>query len=619
MLYELLRDNKFGENFKGIDIFNPFPKYTDRAAWNNLPDETKNHLAETAKQLKDKPYLILPATTYMNFTRNGDRAQYERIFFERRYDLLSLVMGECIEAKKEYIDSIINLVWAICEETTWVVPAHNNKGELCDIEYETFIDLFSSETASAIAWTYYFLADVIAEASPLVKRRMEIEIEKRIITPYLKYNHFWYMGLVGTPSVNNWNPWINCNVLVVFAVFAKDRDIAVKGFEKLALSTDKFIESYSEDGACDEGPGYFGAAGAALFDFLETLYDITEGEIDIFGDELIKNMARYIYRVYIGKSYYVNFADGSSRPGAPAKLLARIGSAMKDENLVAFSNHVMSLMPNKGKASVGWHAYRGLKSLFQGEIPSKPFVWPKVHWFKDNQILTARDNEGTSAGMFIAAKGGHNAESHNHNDIGSFVVYIDETPVIVDAGVETYSKKTFSRERYTIWTMQSCYHAVPTVNGFDQLPGRQYNATDVSFESNDCPDDKTILSMELKNAYPADSGIESYVRTIAFNHGKELIIFDKYSLSEVKSDTPFVFNAVCAVKPELSDTAGVIKLDDLAELTFDSDSYEFAVDPIELTDGRIRNDWQREYLYRLRLTAKTANKDGYMVVNIRKI
>ena len=609
MLYELLRDNKFSEIFKGIDIFNPFPIYNDREAWSKLPDATKEHMSKTASELKDKTYKVLPATTYMNFTRNGDRAQYERIFFERRYDLLSLVMGECIEAKKEYIDSIINLVWAICEETTWVVPAHNNKGELCDIEYETFIDLFSSETASTIAWTYYFLADIIAEESPLVKRRMEIEIEKRIITPYLKYNHFWYMGLVGEPSVNNWNPWINCNVLVVFAIFAKDRDIAVKGIEKLALSTDKFIESYSEDGACDEGPGYFGAAGAALFDFLETLYDITEGKIDIFGDELIKNMARYIYRVYIGKSYYVNFADGSARPGAPAKLLARIGAAMKDENLVAFSNHVIALTDANSKPSVGWHAYRGLKSLFQDEIPSKPFVWPKVHWFKDNQILTARDNEGTSAGMFIAAKGGHNAESHNHNDIGSFVVYIDETPVIVDAGVETYSKKTFSRERYTIWTMQSCYHAVPTVNGVDQLSGRNYQATDVNYSHDG---NTTTLSMELKNAYPSDSGIDSYVRTITFNHGKELIINDKYSAES------FVFNAVCAVKPELSDNADVIKLGDLAELSFDSSMFDFAVDPIELTDGRIRNDWQREYLYRLRLTSKSANKIGEMTVRITK-
>jgi Heparinase II/III-like protein. len=607
MLYELLRDNKFGEKFKGIDVFNPFPRYDDREAWNKFSEADKEYMIKTAQELKDKPYLVLPATTYMNFTRNGDRAQYERIFFERRYDLLSLVLGECVEGKKEYIDSIINLIWAICEETTWVVPAHNNKGELCDIEYETYIDLFSSETASTIAWTYYFLADVIAEASPLVKRRMEIEIEKRIIEPYLKYDHFWYMGLVGTPSVNNWNPWINCNVLVVFAIFAKNRDIAVKGIEKLSLSTDKFIESYHEDGACDEGPGYFGAAGAALFDYLETLYDITEGEIDIFGDELIKNMARYIYRVYIGKSYYVNFADGSARPGAPAKLLARIGAAMKDENLVAFSNHVMSLSNNKGKPSVGWHAYRGLKSLFQGEIPSKPFVWPKVHWFKDNQILTARDNEGTSAGMFIAAKGGHNAESHNHNDIGSFVVYVDETPVIVDAGVETYSKKTFSRERYTIWTMQSCYHAVPTVNGVDQLAGRNYQATDVNYSHDG---NTTTLSMELKNAYPADSGIDSYVRTITFNHGKELIINDKYSAES------FVFNAVCAVEPVLS--GDVIKLGDLAELSFDSGMFDFAVDPIELTDGRIRNDWQREYLYRLRLTSKSANKIGEMTVRITK-
>ena len=602
MIYELLKAEQFDCNF------NPFPQYGDKIGWDEFPDEAKAALIKRAQELKDKTYSWLPAIKYMNFVRNGNRAEYESMFFERRGDLMDLVIAECLEANGEYIDQIINLVWAICEETTWVVPAHNNKGELPDIEYETFIDLFSSETASVIAWTYYFLADKIAEVAPTVKRRIEIEIEKRIITPYLKYDHFWYMGLVGNPAVNNWNPWINSNVLVVFAVFDKDRDITIRGIEKLAKSTDVFIGSYSPDGACDEGPGYFGAAGAALFDFLEILYDITGGKINIFQNELIKNMARYIYRVYIGKSYFVNFADGSARPGAPAKLLARTGKVMGDENLAAFSNHFMAMNPNSGSYSVGWHNYRSIKSMFQPEIKSDSFVWPKVHWFGDNQILTARDNEGTSDGMFIAAKGGHNAESHNHNDIGSFVVYIDENPVIVDAGVETYTKKTFSGERYTIWTMQSCYHALPTVNGFDQLPGKQYHAADVKFDSND---NVTKLSMELKTAYPENSGIDSYVRTFTFNHGKEFVINDKYGAAS------FVFNAVCAVEPVLA--GDVIKLGGLAELSFDSSAFDFAVDPIELTDTRIKNDWQREYLYRIRLTAKSADKCGEMTVSIRKV
>ena len=47
--------------------------------------------------------------------------------------------------------------------------------------------------------------------------------------------------------------------------------------------------------------------------------------------------------------------------------------------------------------------------------------------------------------------------------MGNVVVFVDGKPVIVDAGVETYTRKTFSAERYTIWTMQSAYHTLPTI------------------------------------------------------------------------------------------------------------------------------------------------------------
>ena len=614
MIYELLKENKLNEIIKDKEYFQPFPLYKDRTAWEKFPDILKSSCRNAAQNLKNKSHAILPATLYLDFTRTGDRSNYDSLYFPRRRDLLALTLAECVEGNKEYIDSIIDLVWAICEETSWVSPAHNNKGELPDIEYETFIDLFSAETGSAIAWTYYFLGEAIAEVSPLVKRRMEIEIEKKIISPYLKYNHFWYMGLDSDAPVNNWNPWINSNILVIFAIFEKDRELLIKGIEKTAKSSDRFIKSYFEDGACDEGPGYFGAAGAALFDYLETLSDITGGKISIYENEVIKNMARYIYRVYIGDNYYVNFADGSCRPGAPAKLLARVGEAIGDENLVNFANHVLSTNSQRDDFSLGYtHIYRNIKSLFQKEYPAKPFIPPKVHWFKDTEILTARDSENTKDTMFIAVKGGHNAESHNHNDVGSFILYIDEKPILIDVGVETYTKKTFSSERYTIWTMQSCYHNLPTVNGQDQVAGEKYRASDVKYSHEN---NITTLSMQIKNAYPKDACIDSYEREFTFEHGKSFTVHDKYSLS--KCDKPVVSNIVCLNKPVITGEQ-TIKLSETSEMKFDSKKLDIFIDEIELTDARIRSDWNQNYLYRIRLAEKELKKEGSIIICINKI
>ena len=47
---------------------------------------------------------------------------------------------------------------------------------------------------------------------------------------------------------------------------------------------------------------------------------------------------------------------------------------------------------------------------------------------------------------------------------------------MIDVGVETYTAKTFSSKRYEIWTMQSAFHNLPTINGVMQAAGRQYRS-----------------------------------------------------------------------------------------------------------------------------------------------
>ena len=94
----------------------------------------------------------------------------------------------------------------------------------------------------------------------------------------------------------------------------------------------------------------------------------------------------------------------------------------------------------------------------------------------DREIMTARSFPNSSEGLYIAAKGGNNAENHNHNDVGNFIIYCDGKPVIIDVGVETYIQKTFSKDRYDIWTMQSQYHNLPTINGVQQKNGERISS-----------------------------------------------------------------------------------------------------------------------------------------------
>lgn len=108
----------------------------------------------------------------------------------------------------------------------------------------------------------------------------------------------------------------------------------------------------------------------------------------------------------------------------------------------------------------------------------------------------------------LGAKFGSNGDSHNHNDTGSITVYKDGRPFLIDIGVESYTKKTFSPQRYEIWTMQSAWHNLPTFDGVQQLPGAEYAAREVCTEENS-------ITGELAGAYPPIPGLTTYRRSVS--------------------------------------------------------------------------------------------------------
>ena len=598
------------KELKHIDKFRPFPAYSDRAAWASLPENFKQTVLCEAQKSKDMVWPSLLVCNYLDFSRNGNRSIYEGIYFGRRQTLFNLLLAECISGTGEYIHQIINGVWLICEESTWVVPAHLKKPLPCADE-DADIDLFAAETASLISWVYYFLGETIAAVCPAVKHRMECEIEKRIFLPYLKRDDFWWMGFVDY-WVNNWNPWINSNILISFLVFAGTFPRYLDGINKSIRSITFFYDFYPEDGGCDEGPLYFTVAGASFIDFIEELSHVTDVS-ELFQSQKLKNMTAFIYKVYISGRYYVNYADGAPQGNIPVDLLLRTGIKNADATLVNFSRW---LKENNNAEDIIAERRTLLFRLLSDAFNSKHsdsekgvLALPEVNWLSDIQVVTARDNGSSEKGFFFSAKGGNNSESHNHNDVGNFILYYDGSPVIIDAGVETYTKFTFNEKRYTIWTMQSCYHNVPTINGADQLFGKEYCAEDVSFSNEG---DEVRFSFNIKKTYPADAGINSYKREFVFRRGEGLFITDNYSLKD--NTAPLVLNLLCYDKPK-EHTSGLL-LGDKVLLEYTCADLEWTTQAIPLTDPKICTDWNnRENLYRLQLTLKNTGTSGVVKLN----
>jgi hypothetical protein len=530
-----------------------------------------------------------------------------------------------MEGKERFLDDIMNGVWTLCEETYWGVPAHlglQKKGNgLPDVKEPT-VDLFAAETGALLSWTYYLLGKELDEISPLITERIEYEIKRRIITPNLKRDDFWWMGF--DREVNNWNPWICSNWLTSVLIIEDNPERRIRSIYKILQCLDNFLNPYPRDGGCDEGPGYWNRAGGSLFDCLELLLSASKGQINVFDQALIKEIGRYIYRVYIHYPYFINFADAAAKVNPNASVMFRYGEKIKDIKLKGFGAFLARKQGwGQGPLSGGFGvlgrvipALFNLKELLK-EQPLEPIK--RDFWLPELQVMGSRSDEGSHQGLYLACKGGHNDESHNHNDVGNFIVYSDGYPAIIDVGVETYTAKTFSDQRYEIWTMQSAYHNLPTINGFMQKDGEEYKALDVKYRAGD---KNVSFSLDISQAYPEEALVQSWNRQISLNRGSEVKIRDKFALEKVKQD--LIMNLMCWRKPEVVEEGQIqlinpeqIKQSSVVQISYNKNRFIPEIETIPIEDSRLKNSWGSQ-IYRIRLRCRDTPQRGEYLICIRK-
>ncbi|MGX9899139.1 heparinase II/III domain-containing protein [Arthrobacter sp. SA17] len=141
--------------------------------------------------------------------------------------------------------------------------------------------------------------------------------------------------------------------------------------------------------------------------------------------------------------------------------------------------------------------------------------------------MVARQTPGTTKGLLVTAKGGHNGENHNHKDVGSVTVAVDGIPLLVDAGQPTYTAQTFGPDRYQIRAMQSGWHSVPAPFGLEQGAGAEFRADVMQAPTQEDP----RLVLELARAYGLDGG-SRWTRTVSLDRpGWRVRIEDSWDLS----------------------------------------------------------------------------------------
>ncbi len=385
------------------EAWRPFPKASERAAWEAIPEEARARLVSQGERVFGMAWPELPATLFLEFRRNGNRSHYEERHFARRWALARLVLAECAEGAGRFLDDIVNGIWALCEESFWGVPAHTySDRELLRGAHGTggiglpdtafpVVDLFAAETGALLAWVLYLVGDVIAQELPVVIDRVAREEQRRILKPYRTLDTWRWLGKNGRRP-NNWNPWIHSNILAANLLLEEDEEVRKTTVVRILEGLDYFLAGYHDDGGCDEGPSYWGRAGGSLYDCLEMLHSVSGGQLDAFGDPLVQEIGRYPYRIHIAQNWYVNFADAPAKVDLDGGILYRYGVRIGDELLQRHGAYVWQRAQSEGQATDRGSLGRTLRNLFTPP-PSEPVILPPLvgsSWQEGIQVLTAR-------------------------------------------------------------------------------------------------------------------------------------------------------------------------------------------------------------------------------------
>ena len=572
-----------------------------------LRPDFRNSYVSNGKRCLPAKWAPIPPHVFREFSVTGNRSHYESMSFQLRRNMACLAMAEIMSDSSMFINDIVSGLHYFVNETWWGIPAHYPLSEP-DPELQE-VDLFNAEAANLLVWVCYMLEERISKVDDTICPTVRKEVKRRILQPAREKDYAW------KKYSWNHNTWTCANWLSCILFCEDNREQQIKDIEQVLQCLDIFIDGYTEDGGCDEGPYYWDRAAASLFECFQLLSLASEGNITLPDTDKIKAMASYLCNMYIGNGKYVNFSDTYNNMTPNINILYPFGVTMGNQTMKRhaafiakskdFIHNPMNLYNKSGNyPSLSRElCFLRLMPTFENELPEEPNN--QYVWLQDTEIFVARNK----ANMFIAAKGGNNNENHNHNDIGNFIVYVNKQPLFVDLGMGEYNATTFSNNRYTMMNTRSAYHNVPLINGQEQEAGSAYRSLDA--HSN-----KNYFSLDIANAYSNSAKVKRWERQFLVSDS-QIIINEHYVLR--KSSAPTQLILMTSVKPQLNNAGDIIfKMPDNRqyELLYPKYLLKPEIEKVEANNTN-KASWGNS-LYRIHLQITSPKKENNISLIIKE-
>jgi hypothetical protein len=499
----------FREIYQAILAATPIPSSDsfpfDRAAFQRLREvsylqELVTQAREVACNAQQTPIPALPFSAFQLFETTGNRTEYETAYFGRRGRLIGLAIATLTDDTNEYISTLENLIWEICNEYTWAVPAHLPMGLEPNLAHrlppEQMVDLFAAETADTLAEVLVLLKERL---NPWLQYRICNELERRIFRPMFDTSiHFGWEA-----ADHNWAAVCCGNVgMAALLLLIDDRQRLAGIIERVVRALECFLSGYGADGGCPEGIAYWTYGFGYYVYFAQMLYDFTGGRLDLLADEKIRRIALFPTAMNFTGASFVNFSDAPDQIELPSGLMSQLGRRL-NLTMPHVRDSAAGLYDMVGRKRFRWaHTLRNIfwtdPTLLNEQLPDAANFFPNLQW-----VINRR------GGLGFAAKGGHNDEPHNHNDLGQFILHLNGENLLADLGAGLYVRDYFRGDRYSFLHAGSQGHSVPVINGQFQAGGTQHASKVLLYE---LKTNGLDFELDLTAAYPEVAGLTSFSR-----------------------------------------------------------------------------------------------------------
>ncbi|GIP60269.1 heparinase II/III domain-containing protein [Paenibacillus woosongensis] len=427
---------------------------------------------------------VVPNLSYSLFSlynKTGSRKEYESIYFARRKRLNVFAFITLLEGDQRYIEALEDMIWSICDEYTWCLPAHVKS----ETDIRKQIDLFAAETAFTLAEIIYLLED---QLSVEIKKRVKKEIFERVLEPYCSEEHVFFWETATT----NWAS-VCAGSIGATAIYMVEDHEKLSSIITTVLNTLTFyLKGFHNDGVCLEGISYWQYGFGYYVYFSELLRQRTANKIDLMDQYKIFKIALFHQTCYLSGNFTVSFSDAFPQEKYHVGLLHQLKRKYPEIELPE-DNYKINVLDDP---NARWAPF--IRDFLWSDYSLAGQAWKELAiYYNEAQWFITRQ-EYNERMVAFAAKAGHNNEPHNHNDVGSFIFHVQGETFIADIGAGEYTKQYFQKDsRYLYFPTRSKGHSVPIIGGKEQMHGSSKSAI---FEVKQS-EKLDIFSFEMTGAY----------------------------------------------------------------------------------------------------------------------